>query len=478
MADKSKKRIWGLVDRLEGDKVVWIIVLLLLLLSVVFLFSSTSRLLVEGQTRLDIMLDQFKMVAASLLIIVICYNIRNINFLRWCSHWGFTVSLILLVLLQFIGSEYNGAVRCIKIGGFQFHVFEVVKVAMVMYMAWAVDALKRGRFKLMDKLSEIEHLEWLGTQLAKKAICIYLPFLITTVLVMTGSNSSAVFIAGVMLLTIAVGGTEFKDLLVLGTVAVLGLGICIGLYSLTKSSSHPLFARVGTAVSRIKGHDWEREYVLADREMREADSIAEKAVARNKKQEALDNLRQPYSAKLAISQGGFFGKGPGQSTQRYVVPDMSEDYMFSFILEEYGFLGALLIIALYVSLVARGSLIVRNCGTNVFAKTAIAGLTLLISGQAFLHIMVNADIGPMTGQTLPLLSHGNSALLCFSLAFGIILSISRIAQKGIARATKAAAPIVVETAVEAEVMMDALDQFDTTGSIEEQEITDDYEQLI
>ena len=87
-------------------------------------------------------------------------------------------------------------------------------------------------------------------------------------------------------------------------------------------------------------------------------------------------------------------------------------------------------ILLYISLIARSSMIARLCG-NEFAKIAIGGLAFLITGQAFMHILVNVDIGPMTGQTLPLISHGASAFLVFCVAFGIMLSISRIARSNI-----------------------------------------------
>ena len=102
--------------------------------------------------------------------------------------------------------------------------------------------------------------------------------------------------------------------------------------------------------------------------------------------------------------------------------------MYSFIIEEYGLIGGIFIIIMYLSLLARSSMIVRMC-SNEFAKIAIGGLAFLITGQAFLHILVNSGIIPMTGQTLPLLSDGASAFLISCLAFGIILSVSRMAQK-------------------------------------------------
>ena len=102
--------------------------------------------------------------------------------------------------------------------------------------------------------------------------------------------------------------------------------------------------------------------------------------------------------------------------------------MYSFIVEEYGLLGGIAILILYVSLLARSSIIARMCSNN-FAKYILGGMSILITGQAFMHILVNVDIGPMTGQTLPLISHGASAFVIFCVAFGLILSVSRMAKK-------------------------------------------------
>ena len=115
--------------------------------------------------------------------------------------------------------------------------------------------------------------------------------------------------------------------------------------------------------------------------------------------------------------------------------------MFAFIIEEYGVLGALLVIILYAALLARGSIVARNCDDD-FAKTAIAGLVILISGQALMHMMVNVGIGPLTGQALPMISDGKTSFLCFSIAFGIILSISRGARRKVEQETRDTAPIL------------------------------------
>ena len=444
---RQKGKIWNFADRLEGDKVVWIIALMLILISIVCIFSSTSRLLEGSQTRLDIVRSQILVVSLGLVLIIICYNIKNIKFYRVLSKWGFPVTFILLTLLiskintgVVKSIEINGARRILQFGSLQIHVFEVVKVAMVMYLSWAVDALRKKEIKFLN-VSE----EW------KKVILVYAPFLITLLMLVPGSISAALFIGAIMFIVILLGGGDNKTLFKLGFAAVLLMGACWGIYKV--SDGHAM-KRIGTGIERVTNHtDYEKIYLTTTNRL--------------EKQKALDAMRQPIGAKIAVKEGGILGKGPGQSTQRYMVPDVSEDYMFSFIIEEYGLWGALLVIALYVSLVARGAIIVRNCGSDTYAKLVVAGLCLLISGQAFLHMFVNADIGPMTGQTLPLISHGNSAFLCFSLAFGIILSFSRIASRRIEKETRESAPLV-EFHENVKSGLDELDAFESGENTEDE----------
>ena len=451
MSDK-KRTVWNYFDRIEGDKVVWIIVLMLILISIVCIFSSTSRLLEGSQTRLSIVKSQLLVVAGGLVVIIICYNIKNIKVFRWLSKWGFPLSFLLLgLLLSRIDTpilrsiELNGARRILQIAGFQLHVFEVVKVAMVMYLAWAMDALKKGELK------------WPKKEVWKKCFYIYAPFVVTLLMIVPGSNSAALFIGGIMFIVILLGGGNLRDMALLAGIAVVILAGCWGIYEL---SDHKVMERIGTAVSRISNdEDWEQK-------------VLDARPGSDEYYKALDKIRQPYSAKIAIKEGGVLGKGPGQSTQRYVVPDISEDYMYSFIIEEYGLWGALIIIFLYVSLLARGSIIVRNCGKDLYAKICVAGLCLLITGQAFLHMFVNADIGPMTGQTLPLISHGNSAFLCFSLAFGIILSFSRIAQRRIEKEQREAKPLM-ELKENVQAGLDELDAFESGEMDNNDDIVDE-----
>ena len=453
----KKRTFWNIFENTEGDKVVWIIVLILIMFSILCIFSSTSRLLGPGQSRLDLVWDHLKIVLLGLGLILACYLIRSLDFFRKASSLGFIFSAGLLLLLisgidlGFVRSiEINGARRIIQVGPLQLHVNEVVKVAMVLYLAWAIDAFKRKELKLFN-----------DNELYQKVFYIYTPFLLTTLMLLPGSNSAALFTGGIMFLVILLGGGSGKDMFFLMLAGVAALALCVGIY---KVSDGKMMGRIGTGLSRV-----------FDKEDYEAQVMNSKVGSIDYYQ-ALDEIRQPYSAKIAVHQGGFFGKGPGQSTQRYVVPDISEDYMYSFIIEEYGILGGLVIIILYLSLLARSAIIVRNCGKDLYAKLAVAGLTLLISGQAFLHICVNVDIGPMTGQTLPLVSHGASAFLCFCIAFGVILSISRIASKRIEREQKNADPLVdlSQEPVAIENDLADLDDFESGHGINEEMNDEQY----
>lgn len=448
---EQKNKFWSFVERFEGDKVVLMIMLLLMMLSILSISSSTSLLATMNNTnRLSIIGEQLLIVLGGLFLVFLCYIIKSIRFFRILSQFGFAISLFMLLFLAFkidLGvirvASTNAARRAIMVFGFQLHVYEVVKVAMVMYLAWAVNELKNGGFSFAGWLSEKENFRFMGNLEIQKLFYIYFPIIIITVLILLGGFSSAMFTFVIMMATIVLGGINFKKIIVPAIlIGILVGGMVFGVYRL---SNGKIFSRLATAESRLKSQD------------RYLDILEEGKTWTEEYRYALGKLKQPESAKIAIKEGKFIGKGPGGSTQRYVVPIMFGDYMFSFIVEEYGLIGAILVIILYGSLLSRGSIIVRNC-TNHFAKTAIAGLTILISGQALMHIFINIDIGPHTGQTLPLISHGNTSFLAFSIAFGIILTISRMAAKKIADETKNTAPLMQDDIKE---RMDDLDMVES-----------------
>ena len=449
----KRRNIWNWMDGFMGDKVILIIALLLMLISVISVFSSTPLLALEtGVGRIGIMTTQLKVVGLGVLVILVLYIFGRSGLYRWIGKYCFILSLGMLVILVFnlnLGiiqaGEINGARRIIKVFGKQLHVYEFVKVFMVLYLAWALDAYKRGEFKFNKFLTALSPklFGWTTRPLGEKIFYIYIPVLLTILFVASGSNSSALFLGGVLILLIIVGGIFF-------------IGYKTGLI---KSN------RIETAISRITNDDDATMEVLLSSK-----------VGSPEYETARDELKQPVGALLAIKEGGILGKGIGNSTQKYAVPVIFGDYMFSFIIEETGFLGAILIILLYFSLLARSSTIAKDCD-NYFDKIVVAGLAILVTGQAFMHMMVNVHFPliPQTGQTLPLVSHGTTSFLVFSAVFGILLSISRESYLKIRKREEATyrATIEREPADEVQARLDDLDTMETLENRIEEEYGDD-----
>ena len=430
-------QLTGLMDRFAGDKVIFLIALFLMLISVISVFSSTPLLAIELKSdRTSIMVDQLKLVGLGFVIILALYGFFKVEWYRKLSRWGFAVSFVLLAVLVFKlnfgfvrAGEINGARRILILAGKQIHIYEFVKIFMIMYLGWALDTYKEHGFTFLPKLaSKFQRLAFLEKDIWQKIFYIYLPILLVTLMVSTGSNSSALFIGGIMILMVLIGGLEIKDVALVGAVLIVAFGCMFGAYKMGILKD----TRLGTLVSRITNDD--------DATM---DILLSSEPYTKQWQKAKDALDQPVGALLAIKEGGLWGKGIGNSTQKYQVPVIFGDYMFSFIVEEAGLWGALLLILLYYSLLARGTLVAKQCD-KYYDKMIVTGLIILVTGQAFMHMAVNVHLPlvPQTGQTLPLVSHGANSFLAFSIVFGILLSISRDARENMDRLEQQAEPII------------------------------------
>ncbi len=139
-----------------------------------------------------------------------------------------------------------------------------------------------------------------------------------------------------------------------------------------------------------------------------------------------DGDYQANQAKIAISTGGLFGKAPGRSTQRNMLPQSNSDFIFAIIIEEYGlFLGAIPLLLAYMILLFRGVTIAKKCET-AFPAFLVLGMIVMIVVQAFLNMLVAVGLFPVTGQTLPMVSWGRTSVLMMSFSIGAILSVSRV----------------------------------------------------
>lgn len=452
----TKGNIWNLIDRFSGDKVILMIALFLMLISVISVFSSTPMLALEtGTDRIDIMTTQLEVVVIGVIIMVLLYLLGKSSWYQKLSKLGFAASFLILLILVFnmnLGfvkaGEINGARRILVVLGKQIHVYEFVKVMIIMYLAWALDAYKNNTLKLSGRIATaFPKLSFIDTPMGRKCFYFYLPMLVTTGMVMMGSNSSAIFIFLIMVLMLMVGGIEMREVVGLGLIALIGLGVVLGAHKagILKNS------RVGTLVSRVM-----------DDKISKLDSLDHYQRGSNEFSRIKDELKQPVGAMLAIQEGGVIGKGIGRSTQKYAVPVIFGDYIFSFIIEETGIPGALLIIILFFSLLARGTLVAKECD-KYYDKVLVSGLVILIVGQAFMHMAVNVHLPlvPQTGQTLPLVSHGTNSFLVFSLIFGILLSISKDARENMARREAQAEPIIEHSDDEVKDGLDDLESFES-----------------
>lgn len=454
---ERKITFWNIWDSIQGDKVIWMVTIMLILFSIVCIFSSTTLMATASKTRMDIFWEQMRTVVIGVILIMVCYFIPKIGFFRFFSQFGFLVSLLMLgMLFSPLAITVNGATRAWRLGPITVQSYEIVKVAMVMYLSWAVYAYKKDGNNLVKRIAQrFRSLDFLARPGWQRVIYIHIPILTVCALTLPGSFSSTAFVGGIMFATIIIGGISFKDVLKVGGLLAVTFGVLFGIYSMVgedNSRSIPILKRFPTIVGRLTRHG---ETLHDVENLRKTDY---KAFL-----EKIDEMRQPEGAKIAIHEGGIIGKGAGKSTQKYAVPLIFSDFMFSFIIEEFGLFSGILLIILYVSLLARGSIIVRSCD-NEFAKTAVAGLTLLISGQAMMHMYINAGLWPLTGQTLPMISHGNTSFVAFSIAFGVLLSISKMAKKKIEMEEKIAGPLIVQSDDEIQAGLndlDALESLDT-----------------
>ena len=377
----------SILSRLDGDKVIWIVVFLLSLISIALIYSSSSSLAYkEKTTNFAFLIKQVQFVGMGLAALYAFYKIP-LGWYRTLSYPLFIVSLVLLALTPIIGVEINGAKRWLNLGFTTIMPAEIAKITIVMYLAYALERYSLDTFK-----------EFL--------IRIIIPIGLTCILILTGSVSAALFVGMISLMILIIAGVKWNYIFKAGGIALSALLLIILLHM----AGLQLFSRLDTALSRLIRFGAKTE-------------ISEELTPEERQKEA-DKTYQADMAKVAISSVGILGKGPGKSTQRYFLPHPYSDYIYTIIIEEYGLAGGTFVLMLYLWFLFRCIILTKNC-TKVFSALTVSGLGLLITVQATPHILVNVGYLPVTGHTLPLLSLGGTSLVILSSAFGIILSVSR-----------------------------------------------------
>jgi len=394
--------------RLKGDRIIWILVLCLAIISLLAVFSSSTFLANKaGVSKLYILQEQLISVSIGFAALLICYLIP-MRFYRFTAFPLFAITVVMLVLLYIIPDVRNEAARGIRLFGRTIQVFEFAKVGLILYIAKALELWQNSLTTYKDFLLKI-----------------LLPIGVVCIMVMANSFSSALLFGVISILLLFFMNVNIKHLGITAGIGILVVLAMFGIYSLFFSnkgqaesektgSVAKVFNRFGTASNRIVN------FFDAKKDLEEAEA----AMSDAERQKHLDGQRQAINAKVAIHEGGIIGKGPGKSTQRYSLSMAFSDFIYAFIVEEYGLLGGIFVIMIYLIFIFRCITIAFRCET-IFSGALVLGLAFLIATQAFLHIMVNVGLMPVTGHTLPLISHGGTAYMVLSGAFGIILSVSK-----------------------------------------------------
>lgn len=363
---------------IKGDRVIWIVVIMLFLFSILAVYSSFSR---STETSIfSPLLTQSLIVMVGLFTIYFFHNLPIIIY-RKIAIIGIYASIFLLVYMLLGGMVLNDAKRSLRILGFTFQPADVAKIAVVLYLA---KVFEDGDLNSFEKI-------------VRKII---LPIGIICALLLFAEVSSSILVGAVCFSVMFIAGVKKRYLLYTIIIAIVSV---LSIHAMEKADIIP-GSRISVAMGRFA------IFSLSDEE----------------KAKKPNDVYQEKQAEIAISSSGIVGKGPGNSIQRHSLSYSYTDYIYAIIIEEYGLLVGVIILMGYLWLLYRAVIIAKKC-SKIFPVILVLGLSLVIVFQAIVHMGVSVGIFPVTGVTLPFVSHGGSSILFMSIALGITLAVSRTA---------------------------------------------------
>lgn len=380
------------------DLVFFFTFLAILFIGVVMLFSATYPYAYRNEDgdSLYFVKGQLIGIAAGSLFMLVCSKINYKFWGKFIAVFGTIVTIILLIL-ALMGTDYNGTHRTIDLGFFTIQPSDLAKFTIILTFAYILDVYHEdivGKKSLKGKyaraINEKAGHNIFNTSLPPIMLCGFI-LVAELGLIILGSHLSGmilVFCIGVTCLSL--GEVRHKWFVI---------GFCaVAIVVLILVSNPELMKKY--MLGRIT--NW------LDKD---ADPYGERW--------------QTNQALYAIGSGGFFGKGLGKSMQKFLyVSEPQNDMIFSIVVEELGFLGAAVIILLFMVLVWRGVVIGVNSDTRYGAIVAI-GIAVHLGLQVFLNLMVATDSLPNTGITLPFFSYGRMAIVINMGEIGMVLNISR-----------------------------------------------------
>ncbi len=412
----------------QGDRIIWMIFFLLCIISVVEVYSSSSRLGYKS--------GNYWFAATYHSIILIFGVIAMIGVLNIpCRYFKLATpilvptSILLLILVYLIGTKENDAARWIKLFGIiPIQPSEIAKGTIVLATAHI--------------LSQLQGPDGAHPNATKYILGTALPIII---LIFPENFSTAALLGGVVFIMMIIGRVPMKHIGYIISVCVIGAVIAITLVLSIGKSNKQLDAESQEQLTEVVtvAKDGTVQEVEAEEEVTQKkrggilhrldlwkqridDFFDNTYVAPDKYD--LDKNGQVGHANIAIASSHIIGVGPGNSVQRDFLPLAFSDFIYAIIFEELGLLGAAFVALLYISLLFRAGYIARRCA-NPFPAFLAMGLALLIVVQALFNMMVATGLAPVTGQPLPLISKGGTSSIINCVYIGMILSISRTAKK-------------------------------------------------
>lgn len=380
-----------LLQNLKGDKGIWSFVALLALFSFMPVFSASSNLAYMGKGTGNTLSYLIKHLIHTLIGFFIIYKVHKYSYVNYkgLSRVFLPLVWILLAYTLFFGVEKGSASRWIQIP-FVGISFQTSTVAFVVLMVFVARYLSKTNNQIPTFKSSV--------------IDLWIPVGVTVMLILPSNFSTAAFIFSMVLMLVFVGKYPLRYI---GIVLVAGLAFLTLFIATAKIANKTspdnnikLFQRVAT---------WEGR--------------AERFFDKENNQDP-DEIYQIERAKTAIATGGIYGLGPGKSVQKNFLPQSSSDFIYAIIVEEFGLLGGLSIILIYILLFFR-FLISAHKANTLFGKLLIIGLGFPIIFQALINMGVAVELLPTTGQTLPLISSGGSSIWMTCVAIGIVLNVTK-----------------------------------------------------
>ena len=392
---------------MKGDKVIWIVALILSIISLIVVYSATSVLAVskyEGNTG-RLMMKHLGMLIFGILMMI---GASRINYKRYAKIALLLMipSLALLLYTLVFGRNINDASRSINLGGFSFQPSEMAKIILITYLSRQIIMMEGSVYLFKDFLIKLAA-----------------PILLTAALIFSENLSTALILVLVCMVLLFIGRVKILHILALIGICIIGMAAYLG-FDAAKTSILNNRGVKAQQEALAKGESIEIYKVRQNRIQTWTNRLKSMGEDKEKVDPFDDKHLQRTYADIAVASSSVFGKGPGKSEQRNFLPHPYSDFIYAIIVEEYGLIGGIVVLLLYVILFTRVLRIVIKRPLSFGALMAF-GLGFLVILQAMINMGVSIGLLPVTGQPLPMVSMGGTSLMATGLILGMILSVTR-----------------------------------------------------